>query len=79
MHTVGSKGNSACNSGNIYLDQAPRLLFFFSSLHILVQLLFEGGYYSRAATIRGRSLFHWKADISDGWIRYVRAMRSDDC
>ena len=27
------------------------------SLHILVWLLFEGGYYSKAATIRGRLLF----------------------
>ena len=57
-----------------------QLLYF--SLHIFVWLLFEGSYYSKAATIGGWLLFKGgiyfirkPADINDGWIRYVRAIQ----
>ena len=45
-----------------FFNQTPRLLFF--SLHVLVQLLFEGGVY----------FFGKPADFKDGWIRYVVRM-----
>ena len=52
-----------------FFNQTLRLLFF--SLLIVVRLLFKGGYYSRAVTIRGRHLFHWKA-CRHQWLDKVR-------
>ena len=60
-----------------FLESGTRATIFFT----VVRLLFKGGYYSRAVTIRGRLLFEGgiyfigkPADIND-WIRYVRVRR----
>ena len=49
----------------------------FCAATIWGQLVFEGGYYSRVATVRGRRLFLWKApvDINDSLIRYIWVRR----
>ena len=57
-----------------FFNQTPLLLFF--SLFTFVWILFESGYYLRAATIRGQRLFLWKpTDINDGLIRCVWVRR----
>ena len=57
------------NTTDTVFHQSDAIATNFSML-VFVQLLFEGGYCSRVATIQGWRLFLWK-EINDGWIRYV--------